>query len=193
MMPNQCDAIGMINLETAIPLDNTTGVREFRVNMNKHQLRNRVVISIRWTACGRFLLANTRPFVGTTSAEGLRDLSLTELLQKPPLPLDTRVELLVLDALTMETLSQHTGHHAITNAEAPFILYTDAWASADFLSSGGEDCCVHVWHRSHGRQLRRLTGHTKAVNSVSWSNECRLLASASDDHTVILWRCRRSG
>jgi len=191
-VPNQCDQIAMIDLETASLLDTNTDVREFGVKMDKHVLGNCAVIGIRWTACGRFLLANTRPRVGTPSAQGWQDLTLWELLREPPSPLGTGIELFVVNALTMETLSKHIGNHANTIG-SPFVQFTDSWAGADFIASGGEDRCVHVWHRRHGRQLQRLTGHTDAVNSVSWSNEYHLLASASDDNTVILWKCSRSG
>jgi WD40 repeat protein len=101
--------------------------------------------------------------------------------------LSTAIELLILDPETLTTLGTHGGHYAFTPSEAPFILHADAWAGNDLVASGGEDHCVHVWHRRHGRHLQRLEGHTQAVNAVSWSPAHRMLASASDDHTVILW------
>jgi len=122
------------------------------------------------------LLVNTRPRIGACAQPS----------QAAP-PLSTAIELLVLDPGTLTTLSVHGGHYAFTPSEAPFILHTDAWANNDIVASGGEDHCVHIWHRRHRRQLQRLEGHSQAVNAVSWSATRRLLASASDDHTVILW------
>merc|ERR1712107_774643 len=60
-----------------------------------------------------------------------------------------------------------------------------------FLASGGEDHRVYVWHRRHRRLLRRLCGHTEPVNAVSWSKG--LLASASDDHCIIIWSTPLTG
>lgn len=151
-------------------------------------LKNRAALSVSWArgADGRdLLLVNTRPRVGGVPAL---------LAGEAPAPaLGTAIELMVLDAATLTTLTIHGGHHAFTTADAPFILHAEAWADGDLVASGGEDCCVHVWHRRHGRQLQRLEGHTQAVNKVSWCVSRGLLASASDDHSVLLWGCSGAG
>lgn len=38
--------------------------------------------------------------------------------------------------------------------------------------------------------LRILRGHTSYINDIDWEPEGRYLASASDDHSLILWNCR---
>jgi WD40 repeat protein len=148
------------------------------------------VLSVRWAQGGRLLLVNARPRV-----EGCCELSsagetMAQAMRRPAPPLRTAFELLILDASTLETLSAHDGHHAFTTADAPFIVHADAWANSDIVASGGEDACVHVWHRSHGHQVARLEAHTQAVNAVAWSQTLRLMISASDDHTVVVWSCR---
>jgi len=138
-------------------------------------LPTRAILSARWSTDGALLLLNTRPRIRGSDAS-----------QAAP-PLSTVIELLLLDAETLDTVAIFGGHYAFTTAEAPFILHTDCWADDDILASGGEDWCVHIWHRRHKRQLQRLEGHKQAVNAVSWSQTHRMLASASDDYSVIIW------
>merc|ERR1711933_167419 len=96
------------------------------------------------------------------------------------------MELLLLDAYSLDTVGTFDGHFAFTTKESPFLIFTDEWADSDFLASGGEDHRVYIWHRRHRRLIRRLCGHTEPVNAVSW-NGAGFLASASDDHSIIIW------
>lgn len=185
--PSQCDSVAIIDLgkTTRMPSQGEFGTPEqLTVDLKSRVLLDRAVLSVCWSKNGRLLLLNTRPRVDVgrvqTPQSGLLEV-------QPAPPLSTWIELVVLDASTLEMLSVHGGHHAFTTAEAPFILHADSWADADLISSGGEDRCVHVWHRRHERRLKRLEGHNQVVNAVSWSPALRLLASASDDQTVILW------
>jgi len=154
-------------------------------------LPTHALLSVRWALSGKLLLANTRPRISGDAPVPGPGETVYEALRRPAPPLGTSIELVILDVATLETLNVLGGHHAFTTAEAPFILHADAWADADIVASGGEDRCVHVWHRRHGRQLQRLEGHTQAVNAVSWSRAHRVLASASDDRTVIIWSCTK--
>lgn len=170
----QCDAVVLFELPKVAPKTD----EPVDVALRTHALPRRAVLSVRWAPDGGLLLVNTRPRIGDCAQPA----------QAAP-PLSTAIELLVLDPESLATLSVHGGHFAFTPSEAPFILHMDAWANNDIVASGGEDHCVHVWHRRHRRQLQRLEGHSQAVNAVSWSPSRRLLASASDDHRVILWAC----
>jgi len=194
-VPRQCDTVAILSLDgnssSALRLEQADAVDS--VHDLGHRTRafpDRAVLCVRWARQGELLLMNTRPRLMNSKVlpEGETVL---EALSRPAPPLATTIELIVLDALTLSLLSTHGGHYAFTTAEAPFILHVDSWADADLIASGGEDSCVHVWHRRHGRQLQRLEGHSKEVNAVSWCQAHSVLASASDDHAVILWGCGR--
>ncbi|VVB17908.1 unnamed protein product [Arabis nemorensis] len=59
----------------------------------------------------------------------------------------------------------------------------------DFIASGSEDSQVYIWHRTEWREpCRVLSGHSGAVNCVSWNpTDMHMLASASDDGTIRIW------
>ncbi|EYU42861.1 hypothetical protein MIMGU_mgv1a020302mg [Erythranthe guttata] len=57
-----------------------------------------------------------------------------------------------------------------------------------FIASGSEDSNVHVWCKASGRLVGVFVGHSDTVNCVSWNRaHPRMLASGSDDRTVIRW------
>jgi WD40 repeat protein len=47
---------------------------------------------------------------------------------------------------------------------------------------------VRVWNVHTGRTVRTLRGHRKPVTSIEWSPNGKLLATASEDGTVRVWR-----
>lgn len=190
--PRQCDIVALVDLPSKSDLESQRGGEQsqsavFELNTKQRVLPNFAVLSARWAQCGRLLMVNARARVESGFALPQRGETVMQALQRPAPPLRTNIELLVLDATTLDTLSTLSGHHAFTSAEAPFIVHADAWADAEFVASGAEDACVHIWHRSHGRKLQCLQAHSMAINAVTWSHKHRLLVSASDDHTAIVW------
>ena len=55
------------------------------------------------------------------------------------------------------------------------------------LATGSGDKTVRLWDAITGRHLKTLTGHTRSVNSVSFSPDGMTLATGSGDKTVQLW------
>lgn len=57
-----------------------------------------------------------------------------------------------------------------------------------FIASGSENSEVFIWNRQRSKPMEVLSGHSMTVNCVSWNpTNPRMLASASDDHTVRIW------
>lgn len=59
--------------------------------------------------------------------------------------------------------------------------------AGSFLAAGRVDGVVTIWDPHTAGILRWMVGHSAAVTSLSWSRYNRFLASASYDHTVIVW------
>ncbi|GLU03752.1 hypothetical protein SLE2022_209350 [Rubroshorea leprosula] len=57
-----------------------------------------------------------------------------------------------------------------------------------FIASGSENSQVYIWNRQNSKPIEVLPGHSMTVNCVSWNpKRPKMLASASDDHTIRIW------
>lgn len=55
------------------------------------------------------------------------------------------------------------------------------------MEKGKEDNTVRLWDTASGRELRKLSGHISAVQSVAFSTDGKLLVSGSVDGTIKFW------
>ncbi|MBX6316777.1 MAG: WD40 repeat domain-containing protein, partial [Isosphaeraceae bacterium] len=72
------------------------------------------------------------------------------------------------------------GQHALTAGGG-------SWKVINGRRPGGSDFSVRLWDLRRGRLLRTFTGHTGPVMSVAFAPDGRTAASASRDHTILLW------
>lgn len=57
-----------------------------------------------------------------------------------------------------------------------------------WLASVGDDCMLSVWDIEHGELLHRAEGHESTIDEIAVSCHGDLVATASSDHTIRLWR-----
>jgi WD40 repeat protein/serine/threonine protein kinase len=56
-----------------------------------------------------------------------------------------------------------------------------------YLSSGGLDRTLRLWHRTTGKEIRAFFGHEGFVRGLAFSPDSQWLLSASDDRSLKLW------
>ena len=96
-----------------------------------------------------------------------------------------------LDSLPMEPLFVLKGLQL--SQPGRFVIRSAFGGAGDaFVGTGSESSLMHIWHRESETLLASVEGHTATVNAVAWNpTNDHMLASASDDHKVIIWLSRK--
>jgi len=86
-----------------------------------------------------------------------------------------------------------TGSHALHGTRKGGILSLAVSPDTDsIIASGGADTNINIFDRAAGQTVATLKGHGKKVNEIAFVGSRSLLASASADKTVRLWKAEDS-
>lgn len=61
------------------------------------------------------------------------------------------------------------------------------------LASAGLDASIYLWDLGSARPIKKMTGHTAPIESLSFSAESSVLVSGSLDCTVRCWDVKGAG
>ena len=88
------------------------------------------------------------------------------------------------------SIQENCSNYNVLNGHKSAVLEVK-WKSPDSIVSCSADKTVAVWDTNKGIRVRKFTGHTSIVNSIAIAkDDTNIVASASDDCTVIVWDIR---
>jgi WD40 repeat protein len=96
----------------------------------------------------------------------------------------------VIDAATGTQVRELKGGHDGSHTGFYVSCLVFFGATSDVLYSGGGDHAIIEWKLAEGREatvMCRLQGHTNNVRGISTSPCGRMMASGSNDRTVVIW------
>ena len=107
-------------------------------------------------------------------------------MHEPP-PISRQIELKIICLATLTLLpTTLLGHQGYTASDSAFYLYLDVGPS--LIGSGSEDKFGYIWDKYYGCLVAKLA-HEQCVNSVAFCPRSEdVCATASDDHTIKIWK-----
>jgi WD40 repeat protein len=77
--------------------------------------------------------------------------------------------------------------HILDDAEAHMIRSVASSPDGKLVGWSGDDRIVRIWDVGKGRETARFQGHEGTINQVIFSKNSQLIASGSDDGTILIW------
>ncbi|EIW80774.1 WD40 repeat-like protein [Coniophora puteana RWD-64-598 SS2] len=159
--------------------DASTGQTLFNGALYAHKIDIR---SISYCSDGRFF----------ASADGSGRVQVWDALTgKPSLPLLSDEELSSCKESARHNNGDDTRDSKPGEMRAGASISAIAWFSdGKRFATAGEEPVVRIWSANTGMQIGEITGHHETINALSISADGTKLATASDDHTVLLFDTR---
>lgn len=153
------------NFKNAISNSNYDNEEDITLALEHKNYHNGSIYSLDWSVTGRLI------------ATGSNDKTV-KLMAIPFLNDDTDKEKESIE-MTIE------GHQGTVRT-----VCFDPSSDLIVMSGGIVDKCIKVWDVEKGSLITNLEGHSSDINTIKWSNDGLLCASAGQDRTIRFWDLR---